>query len=325
MQQSQQTSGLLNYTGHYHLDRTLSFSHKLSLAKFITFLHGSGSYVSKVLLRKKLPNHSYRHPRMPMIFKQARSTVLDRFAYSVHKGLVKKLSRNENLSGNSKKYSGQTFIRVSLEISIILHCGILSNMPKCKCSLNLPLWEPSHPVPIWQFLEFCHCSCSADHRVYQPSCRLWNDHSHFQVHPESTSKCQQANRIINFSLSSFYQILTFTKTWTQSDRIESLSSLANFLEIKENYIVVQLKYLGLSFPVTLISVNIIQREAEKEHVLWACYSSLPYLIYYYQVSNTMHHSQIYHFKVFLCQHITSIKNKCDWPCITFLCSHWKPH
>ena len=90
-----------------------------------------------------------------------------------------------------------------LGISIILHCGTLSNMPKCKCSLNIPLWEPNHPVPIWQFLEFCHCSCSANRQVYQPSCRLWNDRSHFQVHPESTSKCQQANRIVNFTWSSF--------------------------------------------------------------------------------------------------------------------------
>ena len=32
---------------------------------------------------------------------------------------------------------------------------------------------------------------------------------------------------------------------------------------------------------------------------------VPYLIYYNPVSNTMHQSQIYHFKVFLCQHITS--------------------
>ena len=32
---------------------------------------------------------------------------------------------------------------------------------------------------------------------------------------------------------------------------------------------------------------------------------VPYLIYYNPVSNTTHHSQICHFEVLLCQHITS--------------------
>ena len=90
--------------------------------------------------------------------------------------------------------------------------------------------------------------------------------------------------------------LPFSLLWT--------FSFWHFFKIK--IIAVHHHGMAVSFSQTLIMIHI------------------PYLIYYNLVSNTMHTSQICHFEVFLCWHITSW-GKCDLVFITSLCSHLEPH